>query len=68
LRAGLTIYWGHFYLPIPFRAKVKLCIGEPIPVTKWTGDGVVPNEQIEKLHETVNEIYFLIVCNVMYFY
>lgn len=52
-RAGVTIFWGHFGLPIPFTPRVTLCIGDPIPVKKWTGEGKVPAELIEELHNKV---------------
>lgn len=54
LRAGVTIFWGHFGLPIPFTPRVTMCIADPIPVTKWVGDGPVPEELIDELLEKVN--------------
>lgn len=51
LRMGITIFWGQFGLPIPFSPRVTLCIADPLPVEKWTGDGPVPAEKIEELHK-----------------
>ena len=41
-----------FGFPIPFSPKVTLCIGDPIPVKKWEGDGKeIPEDVIENLHK-----------------
>jgi 2-acylglycerol O-acyltransferase 2 len=53
LKAGLTIFWGRFGLPIPFTPRVTFVIGEPIPVpVGWDGKGPIPVELINELHET----------------
>jgi 1-acyl-sn-glycerol-3-phosphate acyltransferase len=51
IRAGITIFWGRFGLPIPFAPKVTLCIADPIPVEKWTKNEPIPQELIQALHE-----------------
>jgi hypothetical protein len=50
LKAGMTIFWGHFGLPIPFFPKVTITIADPIEVTKWEGEGKIPQDQVEALH------------------
>lgn len=55
-RMGLTIFWGHFGLPIPFAPKVTMVIGEPIYVTKWTGEGKIPSELIDEYHKKVRPL------------
>jgi diacylglycerol O-acyltransferase 2, plant len=32
MRAGVTFFWGQYGLPIPFPAKVRICLGDVIPV------------------------------------
>eukprot|EP01041_Mallomonas_annulata_P008280 gene8280-17036_t len=50
LRLGITLFWGRFFLPIPYSPKVTLCIGDPISVKKWEGDRAsIPNELVEEL-------------------
>ena len=50
LRMGLTIFYGHFLLPLPFVPKVSMCLAEPIPVERWRGDGPVPDALVDALH------------------
>jgi diacylglycerol O-acyltransferase 2, plant len=51
LRMSLTIFWGPFFLPIPYFPKVSMVMAEPITVEKWTGDGPVPSNLIDELHD-----------------
>lgn len=52
LKAGVTIFWGKWGLPIPFTPKVTLVIGDPIvPPEGWNGTGPIPTELIDKLHD-----------------
>lgn len=30
MQGGVTLFWGKFYLPIPFTPKLTLCLGDPI--------------------------------------
>lgn len=50
-RIGITIFWGKYNLPIPFFPKVTLCVADPIIVKKWEGDGPVPSELIDEVHQ-----------------
>lgn len=50
LQAGVTIFWGYLGLPIPFIPKITLCMGEPIPVKKWGGEGPIPEGEVAALH------------------
>jgi len=52
-KIGLTYFWGLYGLPIPLTPRVTMCIGEPLPVTKWTGEGRIPEEMIDELHDKV---------------
>eukprot|EP00428_Durinskia_dybowskii_P060943 CAMPEP_0170373986 /NCGR_PEP_ID=MMETSP0117_2-20130122/10360_1 /TAXON_ID=400756 /ORGANISM="Durinskia baltica, Strain CSIRO CS-38" /LENGTH=264 /DNA_ID=CAMNT_0010628911 /DNA_START=472 /DNA_END=1266 /DNA_ORIENTATION=- len=36
VRAGVTIFWGRWGLPIPYAPKVTCVMGEPIVPPKWT--------------------------------
>ena len=60
-RMGLTLFFGQFCLPVPFQAKVLLCVGEPIPVKKWTGEGKIPEDLIDDLHSkylnSINDLF-----------
>ena len=47
---GVTLFWGPYYLPIPYFPKVTLCIADPIKVNKWDSDDPIPVELIEELH------------------
>ncbi len=49
MRAGVTIFWGRYFLPIPYKPKVTLCIADPIPMSRWSEPGPVPKEMIEEL-------------------
>ena len=53
LRIGMTLFWGQWFCPlIPFTPKVTMCIGEPLPVERWTGPrGKIPDELVDVLHE-----------------
>eukprot|EP01038_Epipyxis_sp_PR26KG_P007766 gene7766-10551_t len=53
LRMGVTIFWGHFGLPIPFSPRVSLCIGDPIDPPVWdkSKQESIPPEMIEELHQ-----------------
>lgn len=48
MKAGLTIFWGQFYLPIPFPAKVTMVLGDPIPLPEGISDS---KEAVKILHE-----------------
>jgi len=30
MKGGITLFWGKFYLPIPYTPKLTLCLGDPI--------------------------------------
>lgn len=49
-KIGITFFWGYLGLPIPFCPKVTMVICEPLPVVKWTGEGEIPMEMIDDLH------------------
>jgi 2-acylglycerol O-acyltransferase 2 len=53
-RMGLTIFWGHFGLPIPYAPRVTMCLAEPIDIPKWTGEGKIPQELIDETHAKVS--------------
>ena len=53
LRMGVTLFFGQYGLPIPFRTRVTMCIGKPIPIEKWKGEGKIPDELISNLHNKV---------------
>lgn len=51
-RVGLTIFWGHFGLPIPFTPKVRLVMGKPIPIPKiLPDDDERKSKTIDLLHQ-----------------
>ena len=52
-RMGVTIFWGHYGLPIPYLPRVSLCIALPIPVEKWDVEtkGPITSEAIDALHK-----------------
>lgn len=51
LKMGLCLFYGPLGLPfIPFTPKVTLCVGEPLEVEKWAGDGKPPREMVAELH------------------
>jgi len=52
-KVGLTLFWGKFGLPISFTPRVTMCIGEPLPVQKWSGEGEIPQGAIDELHNLV---------------
>lgn len=54
-KMGLTFFWGRFGLPISFTPRVTLCIGDPLPIPKWSGEGEVPKELIDELHTQVKQ-------------
>lgn len=51
LRAGLTIFWGQYMLPIPYTPRVSMCLGRPILIKRWSGEGPVPDELVDDLHK-----------------
>lgn len=53
LKMGMTIFWGHFGLPIPYTPKVTMCIAEPIEVKQYKGEGKIPQDMIDELHSKV---------------
>ena len=34
IKTSVTIFWGQYYLPIPFPTKLLFAVGRPIPVVK----------------------------------
>lgn len=50
-KIGITIFWGWFFLPIPFHPKITMCIADPIPVEKWVSDESISAQAIEELHK-----------------
>ena len=55
LRMGLALFYGPYFLPLPFTPRVTFCYGEPLPLVKWESDrGPIPNELIEDMHDKVN--------------
>lgn len=51
-RMGISLFYGQYGLPIvPYAPKVTLCIGDPIEVKKWEGEGSVPAELIDELQQ-----------------
>lgn len=49
-RLGMAPFYGQFGLPIPFPRHLTMVFSDPIPVERWTGEGPVPKEAIDKLH------------------
>lgn len=55
MRAGVTLFWGPYGLPIPFTPRVTMVIGDPIPIPKpWNvaKDGPIPDDLVDELHST----------------
>jgi hypothetical protein len=50
MRMSLTLFWGQYWLPIPFPARTVMCFGDPILVEKWTGEGPIPQALIDEVH------------------
>lgn len=48
--ASLTIFWGRYYLPIPYAARTTCVIGEPIKVTALTTS---QGDAVEEIHVAV---------------
>merc|ERR1712046_403407 len=46
-RAGMVVFWGRWYLPIPRRTCITLVIGKPIVVEKVDSP---TNEEIDAVH------------------
>ena len=59
MKAGVTVFWGWFGLPLPFLPKVTLCVADPIRVEKVEGE--IPKELIDSIHkkyiETIVELF-----------
>ncbi|GMH56820.1 hypothetical protein TL16_g02228 [Triparma laevis f. inornata] len=59
MKAGVTIFYGWFFLPLPFLPKVTLCVADPIRVEKVEGE--IPKELIESIHkeyiEAIKELF-----------
>ena len=49
-RIGITMFFGHFGLPIPFTPRVTMCFADPLPVEKWSQEGDIPSEMVDELH------------------
>jgi hypothetical protein len=49
-RAGLTLFWGPYYTPVPYAPKITIVMGEPIPPPSWDKEGAIPDDKIEELH------------------
>jgi 2-acylglycerol O-acyltransferase 2 len=47
LRVSVTIFWGRWFLPIPFRVPILFLVGTPIEVTQCDEP---TQEQIDELH------------------
>lgn len=51
-RMGIALFYGQYGLPIvPYAPRITLCIGDPIEVKKWEGEGPVPSELIDELQK-----------------
>eukprot|EP00981_Chlorochromonas_danica_P008243 scaffold2066_cov229-Ochromonas_danica.AAC.27 len=50
LRAGMTIFFGHFGLPLPFTPRVSMIIGKPIPVPRVENDDERNSKANDLLH------------------
>lgn len=50
MRAGLTIFWGPYGLPIPFTPKVTMVIGNPIPIPQVENDDERRSKANDLLH------------------
>jgi hypothetical protein len=50
-KIGLTLFWGWFYLPIPYLPKLTIAVGKSLPLPKgWNGQGNVPQNLIDEYH------------------
>jgi 2-acylglycerol O-acyltransferase 2 len=55
-RAGITIFWGRWGLPVPYKRKITLVEGKPIPVPAPPADGGKPtHEEIQRVHALVEQ-------------
>jgi 2-acylglycerol O-acyltransferase 2 len=67
LRACVTVFWGRWFLPVPFRVPLTCIIGEPMPVDKWElGDDTVADRaafdaEVDRVHgkflEAMHELF-----------
>lgn len=50
-KLGLTYFWGHYGLPIPFTPKLTIAVGKSLPLPKgWDRKGEVPDRLINEYH------------------
>ncbi len=50
-KLGLTYFWGHFGLPIPFTPRMTIIVGKSLPLPKgWSGRGEIPERLIDEYH------------------
>jgi hypothetical protein len=66
MKGGVTLFWGKFYLPIPYTPKLTLCLGDPIypvPGTEGSESNVngnkrtckkIPNPSEEEVMEVMD--------------
>mmetsp|Transcript_9214 Transcript_9214/g.16949 ORF Transcript_9214/g.16949 Transcript_9214/m.16949 type:complete len:379 (+) Transcript_9214:40-1176(+) len=52
VQASFFLYWGRWFLPIPYRVQMTMAIGKLIPVPKVENP---TNEQIDDLHQRIME-------------
>jgi len=50
-KLGLTYFWGHFGLPVPFTPRLTIVVGQSLPLPKgWNGKGEVPQRLVNEYH------------------
>jgi len=52
LQISLVVFWGRFFLPLPYRKPVVMVIGEPITVKKNSNPSA---DEIDEIHSKVIE-------------
>mmetsp|Transcript_15572 Transcript_15572/g.31605 ORF Transcript_15572/g.31605 Transcript_15572/m.31605 type:complete len:308 (+) Transcript_15572:181-1104(+) len=55
LGVSILFFYGRWFLPIPYRTKVRFVVGKPIRVPKCSGDWGPSQEQIDEVHKQVTE-------------
>ncbi|KAG2486331.1 hypothetical protein HYH03_015035 [Edaphochlamys debaryana] len=53
LRAALGMLYGRWYLPVPRRREIYMCVGKPIPVTRVPKDDPKFEAAVEEVHAKV---------------
>jgi hypothetical protein len=57
LRMGISVFYGPWFLPVPYTPRITFCYAEVVCVEKWDlSKGPIPEELIDELHCKVRYI------------